>query len=182
MDIGALLKKIRTEQKLTLSDVALAVSLTPSSLSQIENSKISPSIATLESVLAFYRVPMSDFFRQIEQSNIIITRQEDVESIETAQGVFVSLLASKLQHNTLESYRILLLPGNSIRVKALPPERNGERFLVVIEGSAKVIIEDSVSCLKKGDSINFKAHIQCSVKNDSADECDFFINGTPSIL
>jgi transcriptional regulator with XRE-family HTH domain len=182
MDIGSLLKKIRTDQRRTLSDVAQAVSLTPSSLSQIENSKISPSISTLEAVLGFYRVPVSDFFRQIEQTSIIITKHEDVESIETAKGVFVSLLASKLEHNTLESYKVTLLPDNSINIKQLPPEKNGERFLIVIEGSVTSVIDSKDYIFRKGDSVNFKSHIPCSVKNDSGAPCEFFINGTPSIL
>ena len=182
MELGPQLKKIRIGKKLTLSDVASAVRLTPSSLSQIENGKISPSIATLESILAFYRLPVSDFFRQIEQTDIIIAKKDELESIEASRGVTVSLLASKLTHNTLESYRVALLPGCEFSVRALPPDHNGERFILVGKGSVSVTLGEESFTIAEGDSLNFKSHLSCSVGNGSGGTAEFFINGTPPIL
>ena len=79
MNIGRLLKKIRTEKGFSLSTVAEAVNLTPSSLSQIENCKISPSISSLSDILNFYRIPMSEFFKQIEHKDILIVKFADIE-------------------------------------------------------------------------------------------------------
>ena len=182
MELGPLLKKIRSDRKLTLSEVASAVDLTPSSLSQIENGKISPSISTLEAVLAFYRLPVSDFFRQIEQTDIIVAKKGDLESIEASQGVMVSLLASKLAHNTLESYSVVIQPSGELRTRELPPEKNGERFLFVGKGTVSVIIGERTYSAENGDSLNFKSHLPCTIRNETGVSAEFFINGTPPIL
>lgn len=182
MDLGKQLKRIRSEKNLTLSDVAQAVNLTASSLSQIENGKITPTITTLEAILQYYHIPMSVFFKHMEQSDIIIIKKKDIETIKTQRGILITLLASKLQHNTLESYDIELQPECSITLKDLPDNTNGERFIVVRDGDIQVIMPKESFRLQKGDSINFKAYYSCSIHNNIGKPSRFFLNGIPPVL
>ena len=168
MNIGRLLKKIRSERGFHLSTVAEAVSLTPSSLSQIENSKITPSISSLSDILKFYRIPMSEFFKQIEQRDLIIVRLNEVDSLKTKDsGVTVNLLASKLEMNMLESYRVIFSDSSGIQIKNLPDDVNGERFLLVIRGEIDIEINEKNYTLCDGDSINFKSYYKCNIFNNS---------------
>jgi len=183
MDLGLLLKKIRLERGFTLAEVAEAVGVTSGLLSQLENSKTSPSINSLEGILRFYRVPLSEFFRQIEKENSILVRASDVETFDTREeGVSVSLLASKLGNNVLESYRITLQKSSEISVKSTPSETNGERFILVISGSTEAYLPEEKLTLNTGDSLNFKSYLSCTIKNNSDDAAEFILNGNPPIL
>lgn len=183
MDLGLLLKKIRLERGFTLAEVAEAVGVTSGLLSQLENSKTSPSINSLEGILRFYRIPLSEFFRQIEKENSILVRASDVETLDTKEeGVSVSLLASKLGNNVLESYRIMLLKSAGISVKLTPPEKNGERFILLISGSVEVELADEKHTMTTGDSLNFKSYLSCKITNISDTMAEFLLNGNPPIL
>lgn len=183
MDLGLLLKKIRLERGLTLADVAEAVGVTSGLLSQIENSKTSPSINSLEEILRFYRIPLSEFFHQIEKEKSILVKASDVETFDTEEeGVSVSLLASKLGNNVLESYRIILLESSEISVKSTPPEKNGERFILLLSGNIEVELSDEKYTLSAGDSLNFKSYLSCLIRNNSVEKTEFILNGNPPIL
>lgn len=183
MDLGLLLKKIRLERGLTLADVADAVGVTSGLLSQIENSKTSPSINSLEGILRFYRIPLSEFFHQIEKEKSILVKASDVETFDTEEeGVSVSLLASKLGNNVLESYRIILLESSEISVKSTPPEKNGERFILLLSGNIEVELSDEKYTLSAGDSLNFKSYLSCLIRNNSVEKTEFILNGNPPIL
>jgi len=183
MDLGLLLKKIRLERGFTLAEVAEAVGVTSGLLSQLENSKTSPSINSLEGILRFYRMPLSEFFRQIEKENSILVRASDVETFDTMdEGVSVSLLASKLENNVLESYKITLLESAKISIKSTPPEKNGERFILILSGSIEAELPEEKHTLTAGDSLNLKSYLSCTLTNNGAGKAEFLLNGNPPIL
>lgn len=183
MNLGYLLKKIRTEKSLTLNEVADRIKLTPSLLSQIENGKTQPSLSSLEAILKYYRVNLSDFFRQVEQRDVILQRRGDVESYQWQDGVELALLASKLENNQLESYEAELQPGKVISVPDLSSDINGERFVIVYEGEITVKLPPSTLQMGKGDSLNFKSYLSCEITNTSEhDTARIFINGLPPIF
>ena len=182
MNLGTQLKKIRTDKNLTLAEVAEAVDLTASSLSQIENGKIAPSVNTLESLVSHYRLPMSEFFRQMEQSDMVVSRCGERETIDDDSGVHLTLLASKLANNALESYEIGLSPGCSIALKELPGYINGERFVQVREGNVEISTPAGSIPLEEGDSANFKSYLPCVLRNRTGEKTSLFINGTPPLL
>jgi transcriptional regulator with XRE-family HTH domain len=182
MKLGEQIRKIRIERGYTLSDVAKAIGVTSGLLSQIENGKTSPSIGSLSEILLFFNVPLSVFFKQLESENAVVVKALDVETIKGKKGVCVSLLASKLENNVLESYRIELTTDEPVRIKAIPSERNGERFLLVIDGSVEVQLPSEKHVLSMGDSINFKSYLECRIKKNMARTTSFFINGTPPLL
>jgi len=183
MDLGLLLKKIRLERGFTLAEVAEAVGVTSGLLSQLENSKTSPSINSLEGILRFYRMPLSEFFRQIEKENSILVKASDIETFDTdEEGVSISLLASKLGNNVLESYRIVLLESAEISVKSTPPEMNGERFILNLSGSIEAELPEEKLILEAGDSLNFKSYLSCNITNRGSVKAEFILNGNPPIL
>ncbi len=182
MDIGQQLKKIRTDQARTLAEVADAIGLTASSLSQIENNKMNPSIQSLEALLKYYRMPLSEFFRQMERADFLVVRSADIETIRTQRGILISLLASKLRDNVLESYDIELQPESRVIVKTISEPFNGERFLLVRSGTICCMLNRSEVRMSAGDSVNFKSHLPCEIRNDAAAPATIFINGSSPVL
>lgn len=183
MKIGSILKKIRHEKRYTLQEVAQRLGITASHLSQIENDKISPSLHSLEELLKLYAVKISDFFRQAEQLDYILVRGGDTETFtDERRGLDLTLLASKLQNNVLETYIVVMRPGAVLETTRLGREINGERIAWVVEGSLALILDEKEYVFGKGDSVNFKADISCSMRNGSDSESRILISGTPPVL
>ncbi|HNY11935.1 MAG TPA: helix-turn-helix domain-containing protein [Candidatus Wallbacteria bacterium] len=184
MNIGFFLKKIRKDKHITLNEVAKSTHLTASLLSQIENGKTSPSLNSLEALLRYYRVNISDFFRQVEQKEYIFVKSTDTESIYNQDtGVNMTLLASKLEENVLESYIIEIDPLRQITAEIINREIPGERFIYIMAGAVDATLPNKVITLETGDSLNFKSYVSCMLSNLSpTDKCRLLISGNPPIF
>jgi len=110
-------------------------------------------------------------------------RASEIQTLDTnEEGVSVSLLASKLGNNVLESYRIILAENSIIRPKSGSPEKNGERFLLIISGSIEAELSEGTYTLNEGDSLNFKSYLSCVIRNTGDNKSEFILNGTPPVL
>jgi transcriptional regulator with XRE-family HTH domain len=183
MNIGPSLKKIRLHKKYTITEVAQRVDISVSLLSQIENDKITPSLQTLEELLRFYTINFSDFFKQVEQKKYIYVKEAEAETMENSDhGFKLTLLASKLQHNALESYIVKLNPEAILLLAKLDDEINGERIIYGISGSVQVLLDGELFTINLGDSINFKSYVPCKISNSSPAEAKFLISGMPPLI
>lgn len=183
MNIGYYLKQIRAQKKLTLNEVAEKNDITASLLSQIENNKAQPSLSSLESLLKYYQINLSDFFKQVEQPDYILVKKNETETLmQNKDGIKITLLASKLQNNQLESYMVELQPGSCLLISAENRNISGERFLYILSGAIELSIGQEKGSLIKGDSLNFKSYLECKLKNTTTGITEILINGTPSII
>lgn len=71
--IGQKLRELRKEVKLTLKQVAQEVDCTAGYLSQIENDKASPSIATPKKIAQVFNVRIVDFFLDESYEDPVVT-------------------------------------------------------------------------------------------------------------
>ncbi|MCL5674961.1 MAG: helix-turn-helix domain-containing protein [Candidatus Omnitrophica bacterium] len=65
--IAGNIKALRTRQKLSLRDVAKRAGVTPAVISMVENSKISPTLATLHKILVALGTSFGEFFLKDEK-------------------------------------------------------------------------------------------------------------------
>ncbi len=183
MNIGSSLKKIRLHKEYTITVVAQRIDVSVSLLSQIENGKITPSLQSLEELLKFYAVNFSDFFKQVEQKKYVYVSEADAETMENADhDLRLTLLASKLQNNSLESFIIDLCPGASLELARLDDEINGERIMYGMSGVVEAILDDETFMINKGDSINFKSYVSCKIINNSPDDAKILLSGMPPLV
>ncbi|HPS88300.1 MAG TPA: helix-turn-helix domain-containing protein [Spirochaetota bacterium] len=184
MNIGTYLKQLRIEKGYTLNDVANKLNLSASFLSQLENMKLSPSLDSLEKLLNFYAVNLSDFFRQIEQKRYVIVKKGDETPLNISEGgIRLTPLASKLQNNSLETYIVTFTSNASIETAVLPKEINGERVIYIMNGKVSIIIDNENPVrLNAGDSINYKSYVPCRICADNGDEAEVLISGVPPIV
>jgi transcriptional regulator with XRE-family HTH domain len=184
MNIGIYLKQLRLEKGYTLNDVAVKLGMSASFLSQLENMKLSPSLESLEKILNYYAVNLSDFFRQVEQRRFIIVKKGDEKPLHMLEeGIKLTPLASKLQNNSLETYIISFTGSTEIETAILPKEINGERLIYIMKGSVTIIIDQETPVkLFEGDSVNYKSYVPCRVNNFNGDEAEILVSGMPPIL
>jgi glyoxylate utilization-related uncharacterized protein len=99
------------------------------------------------------------------------------------EGIHISLLASKLEHNIIESYCLELQPGRSLPVRPLDSDINGERFIYALKGSIRVQLQGEGFDMKTGDTLNYKSALPCTIRNASeSDAATVLLNGTPPVL
>lgn len=184
MNIGTYLKQLRLEKGYTLNEVAHKLNMTASFLSQLENMKLSPSLESLEKILSYYAVNLSDFFWQIEQKRFIIVRKGDEKPLDIQEeGIVLIPLASKLQNNSLETVIVKFTGSAAIETAVLPKEINGERVIYIMNGKVTINIDkETPTELISGDSINYKSYVPCKLITFNGDEAEVIISGMPPIV
>lgn len=75
MALGERLRELRTMRGLQQRELAAKAGLTPSLISQVERSRLSPSIATLRKLAQVLDVPVSRFFEEPPNGKITIVRR-----------------------------------------------------------------------------------------------------------
>lgn len=98
MSFGAVVRKLRTEQKLTLEGLAERTGLTPPYLSTIETDKRDPSISTLRAIAQGLGVSASDLLEEEVGTTTPraqqVARLFDAAPAEVQEGVYLILKAS----------------------------------------------------------------------------------------
>lgn len=163
-NIGVKIKELRKSCKLTLQDVANETGFSPALLSQIENNNVSPPIATLSKIASFFDVKIGHFFEQEEE----IRRFEVVRRAERRIVSRVISKAGKKHGYTYESLSLHKLNKKMepfiVRVSEQGNDdtlynHEGEEFLLVLEGAAKMLLDGEQIELNAGDAIYFDSSV-----------------------
>src|SRR5215472_5646501 len=133
--IGAHLRQLRTQKKLSLAQVAEAVGISVGFLSALERSQMSGSVGTLRKLARFYKTNILDFFgangassRRVEPS------QRKV--LEAGSGVRLELLAWGNAVMEPHLFRIAAQAGSGE-----PYSHEGEEFIYVLRGDLEITID-----------------------------------------
>lgn len=152
--LGARIRQSRKSQKLTLRDVAHMAGLTVSLLSQIENGKTNPSVATLIEVSRVLNVPVGTFFDSDERPVSPVTRESDRQVSHTANGINYYLLTPDVKNSPTEVLYCEYGPNSSI---GKFHTHVGVECGFVLKGKLEVCIEEETYVLNDGDSIVFQS-------------------------
>jgi len=164
-DIGQKIKSLRKEKKLTLQDVATETGFSPALISQIENNNVSPPIATLSKIARFFDVKMSHFFEEGEGA----TRYEIVRHNErrivsrviskdgTKHGYTYETLSFRKKNKKMEPF---MLTVNERAQEETLYNHEGEEFLLILSGTAEVILDKERFTLEKGDAVYFDSTVK----------------------
>ena len=130
MKIGKKLKELRTQNGLTLEELANRSELTKGFLSQLERDLTSPNISALENILEALGTNLADFFQSSKEEQIVFHTQD----------FFVNeqeYIVPNAQKNQMEPILLTLKPGaKSQEVKA----HEGEEFGYVLKGSIVLVV------------------------------------------
>lgn len=164
-NIGAKIKELRKARKLTLQVVATETGFSPALISQIENNNVSPPIATLSKIARFFDVKISHFFEM----------EEDVrryEVVRVADRRVVSRVISKAGKGHGYIYEALSVHNLDKRMEPFVvsvSERSddetmysheGEEFLLILSGTAEVLLEEERIKLEVGDAVYFDSSMR----------------------
>jgi len=191
LSLGKKIRDIRKARKMTISQLANATGMTGSMISQVERSRISPSIETLKKIGNVLKIPLSVLFEDMDD----FTPAPTVPLANQMSGteLFLNQLpplnlngSSPIVH---EGQRKVLSPGKGIRFYLLNPNLTGPiEFIyneydpgsttgtdlythpgcecgLIISGELEVQIKQDIYQMKAGDSITFNSTDPHSKRN-----------------
>ncbi|MCP3176086.1 MAG: helix-turn-helix domain-containing protein [Desulfuromonadales bacterium] len=164
-NIGTKIKALRKARKLTLQDVARETGFSPALISQIENNNVSPPIATLSKIARFFDVKMGHFFEDDEEDRKyeVVRRGERrvisrvISKAGTGHGYTYEALSFHKQNKKMEPF--VLTVSERAEEETLY-NHEGEEFLLILRGTAEVILEDQRFILEEGDAIYFDSDLR----------------------
>jgi DNA-binding transcriptional MerR regulator/mannose-6-phosphate isomerase-like protein (cupin superfamily) len=171
--LGAMLRRMRTERGLSLSEVAQKAEISVGFLSAIERSHMTASVATLRKLARFYKINILDLF-QPSESNPYLVRPADRKVLAGGKGVRMELLA--WGNTAMEPHLFRIAPGAG---SGESYSHHGEEFLHVIRGELEIIIAGQKHSLKAGDSLYFDSSMPHEWKNPGKSESSILWVNTP---
>jgi transcriptional regulator with XRE-family HTH domain len=172
--IGKRLKEIREMQKLTLEQFARISGIDQGKLKDIESQKVLPDLGTIVKLSKALRIGTSFLLGQESGYSYSVVRKKDRTNIKrfstgTSErpNYQYQSLASGIKDKHMETFLVTLTPQTGSEELS---SHDGEEFIVVMEGSIKVVLGNKEEILGEGDSIYYLATVPHNVINASKKE------------
>ena len=162
MDFGKKIKQMRTLLNLTQEELANRCELTKSYISQLENNKTSPSLATLEVILEILGTNLAEFFSEDKKDKIVFRESE--QFVKNFSGYDITWLVPSSQRLMMEPILIEIDP-HSQSLEDTP--HDGEEFGYVLEGQVDVVYGNTVEKCKKGEAFYIETNKFHYLRNSS---------------
>lgn len=159
--IAERVREFRLHLGLTVGRLAELTNLSKGMLSKIENAQASPSLATLARLSEALKVPVTAFFRGLnEEQDVLLVkagRGLDIQHKGSGPGHrYQSLGTMRAPHNTLETLLVTLTQ----RAEAFPLYQHpGTELLHMIAGRLEYSCGDARYLLEPGDTIQFVGEV-----------------------
>lgn len=164
INLGLKIKKFRTDQNLSLKELAEKIKSTSALLSQIEKGTTNPSINTLKNLSIALDIPLYKFFIEETLKKVHIVRAQDRKIITPSKGEGVSYEILSPEPQTDVEFMILNLnPYSSSKEKEIGHE--GQEVAFILEGEVKLNLENESYVLFQGDSIKIEKFVKHNWEN-----------------
>lgn len=165
LQVGAVLKKLRKERKLSLDDLAERAGVSKLTLGNIERGETNPTIGVLWKVSKSLSIPLMALFAA--ENSVNVSRAGKGLSIGGDDETWVIEPIFQNANDELEMYRAYLQP-NSV----YDPEKhhlNTTELVTVMSGSVSIQINEASYMLNTFDAISFHADDKHSYTNPTDD-------------
>lgn len=187
-NLGVRLKQARQKSGLSLREVARQLRVSPSFMSQMENGKSTPSVATLYSLAQLLEVTVDDLFNGEPDGaepvsrppvtlpshawwtgpvgRVSVTRPGRRKRLEMDTGVVWEQLATNTGADA-DFMRILYPPHSSSTNDRRMLQHSGSEYGYLLDGELEVTVGFDVFQLRAGDAIGFESSTPHLLTNKS---------------
>lgn len=176
--VGQRIRELRSGKSLSLRALAALSGLSSNAISLIERGDNSPTVSSLHSLATALGVPITAFFDQHSDGQVVHSKHNRRPASETA-GVRMESLGSGLPNQQLEPFLMSIKPGGSSTSSQIT--HSGEEFVFVLNGSLVCRINDEEYDLEKGDSLIFLASQPHVYRNETHKEAQILIIFQPMV-
>jgi transcriptional regulator with XRE-family HTH domain len=178
MQLGKKIRELRCRRGLTVQQLAAASGLSKGFISQVENDRTSPSLATLRDLARALDTTVSYLVVEDEQTPYIVRgRERPVRS--SPDRSRVEIMSAQPRRN-LELLSIEIPPGASAGSEQ--HFHHGEECVVCLEGRVRVTCGDHSLFLDAGDSCHYEGRVPHSIENAGSANARVLIATTPSVF
>lgn len=165
LEIGGKIKALRQEKNYTLQDLADRTGLSKPLISQIENNRVVPPVATLLKLARALEVGMSFFFQdQDSQDRVVLTRRSEYKTVSRRHhyqkdvvGYRYYSLEVKKARKHMEPFWVTFDVTQTENMHFFSHE--GEEFVYLFSGKLEFRTKDETLILDPGDTLYFESDI-----------------------
>lgn len=154
--VGALVRRLRVESKMSLAALAVEAELSPGLLSQIERGMGNPSFTTLIKLAHALRVPVGSFFVSEKRTGALVRAGEHPRLLLAEQNLVYELLTPHM-NGKLGMIRAKVAAGWSNESE--PYVHEGEECVMISHGELRITVGNELYVLQEGDSLTYDPSI-----------------------
>ena len=177
MQLGRKIRDLRLRRGLTVQQLAEATGLSKGFVSQVENGRTSPSLATLQDLARSLETSVAYLVVEEDQAPYVVRRAERPNMSVNGSGSRVEVMSAQPRRN-LELLHAELPPGVSMSNKR--QFHHGEEVVLCVEGRVSLACGDHVVILEVGDSCHYDGRVPHSIENAGDSTARLLIALTPS--
>ncbi|WP_227367953.1 cupin domain-containing protein [Halomonas sp. M20] len=161
--VGPRLRALRTLRGVSQRELAKRCGVTHSSLSLIEQDKVSPSISSLKKILDAIPISVGDFFTmELENTDQVFYRRDELPNIGSGDVIFHLVGANR--ENRALSFMIETYAAGADTGREMIAHR-GEEAGAVLEGEIEITIGADIRILGPGEAYYFNTNIPHRFRN-----------------
>lgn len=179
IDVGARLRAVRKMKGFSQRELAKRVGVTNSTISLIEQNRVSPSVGSLKKVLDGIPIALADFFTldiETDSAGHFVYRADEQPDL-GSDGIQYFMIGSGRPARQMCIMREVMAPGSDTGPDMLQHE--GEEGGVVINGTLELTVGDSVQVLGPGEGYYFESSRPHRFRNVGDDELVIVSANTP---
>lgn len=168
IDVGTRIRSLREARGISMRELSRLSGISPNALSMIERAKTSPSVSTLYKLADALEVPITAFFRRMQQEReIVFTKARERPSVSFEDGIWEGLGGESFS-GRVEPFMLALNPRGSSGEFGMV--HTGHEFVLCLAGQLEYEVEGQIFVLEPGDSLLFAARLSHRWRNLSAQE------------
>ncbi|MCP4044826.1 MAG: cupin domain-containing protein [Gammaproteobacteria bacterium] len=176
--VGQNIRNLRSSEGLSLRALAELSGLSTNAISLIERGDNSPTVSSLHSLANALRVPVTAFFEEHGDGQVVHTKKNRRPSSETA-GVRMQSLGSGLPNQQIEPFLMTIESESSSTSSQIT--HGGEELVYVLKGALTCTIKEEEYRLEKGDSLLFLASQPHIYRNETSKAAQLLIVFQPML-
>ncbi|MYL39639.1 helix-turn-helix domain-containing protein [Halobacillus litoralis] len=151
---GVTLRRLRKGKQLSLQDLADLTSVSKLTLGKIERGEANPSLTVMWKIANGLQIPLSTLLA--EEQEIVISRKHEGNKVLSAdESLTLESVFSTRGFDAIETHRAFLKPGTEYITDA--HQSGVVEYITVMEGRARIQIQDDFYDLETYDAIKFRA-------------------------
>ncbi|MBI4699192.1 MAG: helix-turn-helix domain-containing protein [Nitrospirae bacterium] len=173
-EIGSRIKESRTRLGMSQKELADKIDVTPSFISQIENSQISPSLSSFIQIADALNIDPTELLqRDAKQKELPwhITRESIRQRLIEREGEYS--IYSVLSNGDASAYLTVINRGKTLKRHFLQHKKN--ELICVLRGEVLVKIDHNERKLHTGDSLYLKDSVPSEWQNKSDGEVELLV-------
>jgi transcriptional regulator with XRE-family HTH domain len=154
VQVGQRLRTTRRAKNQTLKKLATATGFTEAYLSQIENGRAMPTLASLKKIAMAYGVSVVELLADESRTDgqLMLRREDRRNLISGSHGIVKEMLVATQSGKRMEP---LLVTINPLAGSGGQYNHAGEEFVIVLSGTLELSVEERLFRARRGDSFYF---------------------------